>query len=287
MDEHLAGARLARRRRPHASPTSRSTPTPMSPRAAASALADYPAVQAWLRRVAAAPGYRRHGRLSSQPRFAERRRPSTPTTTSADEHEAAGDPAPRSEGRAVSLASALRAEAAKVPAGERSRTARGRDAEFEALRRSRSRGRRRIAWPAAIGASVRPARSRPFARRRRRAAGARRRPPNAPIRWSAVGAELGGARGRGGQQLGREQRSRSSVFFMPAPHSSTASQSMVRGAKRRDGDDDDRPRADADGDPADVETPAAGGRRGSCRPGRRRVDRRVAAERQSRSRLAA
>ena len=35
MDEHLAGRRLLRRRRPDASPTSRSTPTPMSPRRAA------------------------------------------------------------------------------------------------------------------------------------------------------------------------------------------------------------------------------------------------------------
>ena len=54
-----AGSRTTRSSSPTAtrSPTSRSTPTPTSPTRAGSTSTDYPAVAAWLERVAAQPGH--------------------------------------------------------------------------------------------------------------------------------------------------------------------------------------------------------------------------------------
>ena len=56
MERHLAGA-TPRRRRATRSPTSRSTPTPTSRTRAGFDLSRYPAIGAWLERVAAQPGH--------------------------------------------------------------------------------------------------------------------------------------------------------------------------------------------------------------------------------------
>ena len=56
LDEHLDGPRVARRRRVTRSPTSRSTRTRTWRTRASFDLARYPAVQAWIERVAAGPG---------------------------------------------------------------------------------------------------------------------------------------------------------------------------------------------------------------------------------------
>ena len=151
MDEHLARPRLASSATASASPTSRSTPTPMSPRTAASGSPIIRRSQAWLTRVAAAPGYRADGRLNSSsrslPRLAvvaslEDRAPSADDRP-ARPHDAAGDPRPGS-GQPPSSARrrspwAAPSRSSRVPASRQAAPARGRHAELEALADPQSR----------------------------------------------------------------------------------------------------------------------------------------------------